>query len=54
MVNIDDFIKRLEIILPDTGKISKITQSLLSSKCGSFSAATLTKQVDLIRHHFTS
>jgi hypothetical protein len=43
--------KRLEIILPETGKTSKITQSLLSSKCGSFAPATLTKQVNII-HSF--
>jgi len=45
---------RLEIIIPETGKKAKITQALLSSKCGSFAPATLTKQVDLIRYHLTS
>jgi len=40
--------KRLEIVLPESGKSVKITQALLSSKCGSFSPATLTKQVDII------
>jgi len=44
---------RLEIIIPTTGQKTKITHALLSSKCGSFAPATLTKQVDLIRHHFT-
>jgi hypothetical protein len=43
---------RLEIII--NGQKTKITHALLSSKCGSFASATLTKQVDLIRHHFTS
>ena len=40
--------KRLEVVLPESGKSVKITQVLLSSKCGSFSPATLTKQVDII------
>jgi len=43
---------RLEIILPIGGK-TKITHELLSSKCGSFAPATLTKQVKIISNHFT-
>jgi hypothetical protein len=44
--------KRLEIILPESGKSVKITQALLSSKCGSFSPATLTKQVNIINSFY--
>ena len=41
--------QRLEIVLPETCKKTKITHKLLSSKCGSFAPATLTKQVDIIK-----
>jgi hypothetical protein len=44
--------KRLEIILPETDQRIKITHSLLSSKCGSFSSATLTKQVNIIDNFY--
>ena len=44
--------KRLEIVLPETGKTTKITIELLSSKCGAFSAGTLAKSVAIITNFY--
>jgi hypothetical protein len=43
--------KRLEIILPETGAITKITQAFLSTKCGSFSSSTLSNQVNIVANY---
>lgn len=44
--------KRLSIVIPETGVVSKITVDFLSSKCGSFSAGTLAKNVRMIENFY--
>jgi hypothetical protein len=45
--------KRLSIVIPETGVVSKLTVDFLSSKCGSFSAGTLAKNVKIIEDFYT-
>ena len=44
--------KRLSIVIPETGVVSKLTVDFLSSKCGSFSAGTLQKNVKIIENFY--